>query len=62
MEGGGNVVAGMGYGLPLLKNYVEIFNSTIPEKDGKLPTTKGLLTIQSYYGWGTDVYLKTVGA
>jgi pyruvate dehydrogenase kinase isoform 1 len=59
---GGNVVAGMGYGLPLLKNYVEIFNSTIPEKDGKLPTTKGLLTIQSYYGWGTDVYLKTVGA
>lgn len=56
------MVAGMGYGLPLLKNYVEIFNSTIPEKDGKLPTSKGLLTIQSYYGWGTDVYLKTVGA
>lgn len=59
---GGNVVAGMGYGLPLLKNYVEIFNSTIPENDGKIPLTKGLLTIQSYYGWGTDVYVKTVGA
>lgn len=57
----GNVVAGMGYGLPLLKNYVEIFNDTIPDEDGILPNTKGSLTIQSYYGWGTDVYLKTVG-
>ncbi|ODV78173.1 alpha-ketoacid dehydrogenase kinase [Suhomyces tanzawaensis NRRL Y-17324] len=58
---GGNVVAGMGYGLPLLKNYVEIFNDTIPDENGILPDTKGLLTIQSYYGWGTDIYLKTVG-
>lgn len=55
---GANAVAGMGYGLPLLKNYVEIFNDTIAEPK---PKTKGLLTIQSYYGWGTDVYLKTVG-
>lgn len=42
---GGNVVAGMGYGLPLSKNYVEVFG--------------GLLSVQSYHGWGTDVYLKT---
>lgn len=52
---GGNVVAGMGYGLPLLKNYIEIFN------DSEGSQTRGLLTIQTYYGWGTDVYLKTVG-
>ncbi|KAK6453883.1 two component sensor [Scheffersomyces xylosifermentans] len=57
----GNVVAGMGYGLPLSKNYVEIFNDTIPDEDGIIPTTKGSLTIQSYFGWGTDVYIKTVG-
>lgn len=63
----GNTVAGMGYGLPLLKNYIEIFNDTIveevsehPDKEDVLPT-KGLLSVQSYYGWGTDVYLKTVG-
>lgn len=56
---GGNTVAGMGYGLPLLKNYVEIFNDTINE-DGATKS-KGLLSVQSYYGWGTDVYLKTVG-
>ncbi|KAK6460279.1 two component sensor [Scheffersomyces coipomensis] len=57
---GGNIVAGMGYGLPLSKNYVEIFNDTLPDEDGVI-TTKGSLSIQSYYGWGTDVYLKTVG-
>lgn len=64
---GGNTVAGMGYGLPLLKNYIEIFNDTIadevidhPDKEDVVPT-KGLLSVQSYYGWGTDVYLKTVG-
>lgn len=51
----GNTVAGMGYGLPLLKNYVEIFNETEGSK------IMGLLTMQSYLGWGTDVYLKTVG-
>lgn len=51
----GNTVAGMGYGLPLLKNYVEIFNHTGQSK------VMGLLTMQSYPGWGTDVYLKTVG-
>lgn len=64
---GGNTVAGMGYGLPLLKNYIEIFNDTLdqeiadhPDKEEVIPT-RGLLTVQSYYGWGTDVYLKTVG-
>lgn len=63
----GNTVAGMGYGLPLLKSYIEIFNDTIdqevsehPDEEASLPT-KGLLSVQSYYGWGTDVYLKTVG-
>lgn len=55
---GGNTVAGMGYGLPLLKNYVEIFNDTLDDEE----PAKGLLTVQSYYGWGTDVYLKTVGS
>lgn len=54
----GNTVAGMGYGLPLLKNYVEIFNDTIDLEE----PAKGLLSVQSYYGWGTDVYLKTVGS
>lgn len=53
---GANTVAGMGYGLPLLKNYIEIFNDTT---EGPV---KGLLSVQSYYGWGTDVYLKTVGS
>lgn len=57
---GGNTVAGMGYGLPLLKNYVEIFNDTLKEPDSET-TVKGLLSVQSYYGWGTDVYLKTIG-
>lgn len=55
----GHTVAGMGYGLPLLKNYVEIFNDTLAGEDEPV---KGLLTLQSYYGWGTDVYLKTVGS
>ncbi|KAG7663194.1 uncharacterized protein J8A68_003276 [[Candida] subhashii] len=58
---GANTVAGMGYGLPLSRAYVEIFNDTIPDEDGITPGTKGSLTVQSYYGWGTDVYLKTVG-
>lgn len=64
---GGNTVAGMGYGLPLLKNYIEIFNDTLdqevadhPDREEVVPT-KGLLSVQSYYGLGTDVYLKTVG-
>lgn len=62
-----NTVAGMGYGLPLLKNYIEIFNDTLdqevvdhPDNEEVIPS-RGLLTVQSYYGWGTDVYLKTVG-
>lgn len=64
---GGNTVAGMGYGLPLLKNYVEIFNGGQQEEEREMgaasdPTVYGLLSVQSYYGWGTDLYLKTVGA
>lgn len=52
----GNVVAGMGYGLPLLKSYIEIFNAT----DASIPAgNRGLLTIQTYPGLGTDVYVKT---
>lgn len=41
--GGGNSLAGMGYGLPLSRAYAEFFG--------------GKLQIQSYYGWGTDVYV-----
>ncbi|KAI5963570.1 uncharacterized protein KGF55_002450 [Candida pseudojiufengensis] len=55
--GGGNTVAGMGFGLPLAKQYIEIFNETVNERD----ETKGSLTVQTYPSWGTDVYLKTVG-
>lgn len=47
---GGNAVAGMGYGLPLLKNYIETFN----DKEN----TSGLLSLQTYPGCGTDIYLK----
>ncbi|OBA19267.1 alpha-ketoacid dehydrogenase kinase [Metschnikowia bicuspidata var. bicuspidata NRRL YB-4993] len=57
---GGNTVAGMGYGLPLLKSYIEIFNDTV-SLDTATPAVKGLLSVQTYWGWGTDVYLKTVG-
>lgn len=59
---GGNTVAGMGYGLPLLKAYIELFNDTLghdPEDESS--NIKGLLSVQTYNGWGTDVYLKTVG-
>ncbi|KAM9926361.1 hypothetical protein OXX59_003285 [Metschnikowia pulcherrima] len=57
---GGNTVAGMGYGLPLSKSYIEIFNDTVsPSQD--TPAVKGSLSVQTYWGWGTDVYLKTVG-
>ncbi|KAG7191764.1 uncharacterized protein KQ657_002729 [Scheffersomyces spartinae] len=57
---GANVVAGMGYGLPLLKAYIELFNDTLPDDEGNT-YSKGLLSLQTYYGLGTDVYLKTVG-
>lgn len=40
---GGNSIAGMGYGLPLSRAYAEFFG--------------GKLQVQSYYGWGTDVYI-----
>lgn len=39
----GNSIAGLGYGLPLSRAYAEFFG--------------GKLQIQSYFGWGTDVYL-----
>ncbi|KAH3686739.1 hypothetical protein WICPIJ_002282 [Wickerhamomyces pijperi] len=42
-----DTVAGMGYGLPLTKAYVEQFG--------------GSLDIQSVYGFGTDVYIELVG-
>ncbi|RLV91102.1 Pyruvate dehydrogenase [Spathaspora sp. JA1] len=62
---GANTVAGMGYGLPLSKQYIEIFNETLVPNDDDwevdIPPTKGSLTVQTYNGWGTDVYLKTVG-
>lgn len=63
--GMGNAVAGMGYGLPLLKSYIEIFNDTIPQQldeDFDDKKVKGSLSVQTYHGWGTDVYLKTVGS
>lgn len=62
--GASNTVAGMGYGLPLLKNYIEIFNDTIPKslEDEEGSGVNGLLTVQTYQGWGTDVYIKTVGS
>lgn len=41
--GGASTLAGMGYGLPLSKAYAEFFG--------------GSLRIQSYYGWGIDVYV-----
>lgn len=42
-----NIIAGMGYGLPLSKLYVEMFG--------------GDLDLQTYEGWGTDVYIKLKG-
>lgn len=39
----GSTIAGLGYGLPLSRSYAEFFG--------------GKLQVQSYYGWGTDVYL-----
>lgn len=44
---GGSTLAGLGYGLPLSKAYAEHFG--------------GGITIQSLYGWGTDVYLTLKG-
>lgn len=53
--GGGHSVAGMGFGLPMAKQYIEVFNEAVGD------STKGLLTVQTYPRWGTDVYVKTVG-
>ncbi|KAF8447059.1 branched-chain alpha-ketoacid dehydrogenase [Terfezia claveryi] len=41
--GGGSSIAGLGYGLPLSRAYAEYFGGT--------------LSVQSCFGWGTDVYL-----
>lgn len=57
----GNTVAGMGYGLPLLKSYIEIFNDSF-DNESRAVKMKGLLAIQTYPGWGTDIYLKIVGS
>ncbi|SCU78352.1 LAFA_0A06194g1_1 [Lachancea sp. 'fantastica'] len=40
-------VSGMGFGLPMCKAYMEMFN--------------GSLDIQSLWGWGTDVYVRLRG-
>ncbi|CEP63469.1 protein kinase PKP1 LALA0_S08e03180g [Lachancea lanzarotensis] len=40
-------VSGMGFGLPMCKAYMEMFN--------------GSLDIQSLWGWGTDVYVRLKG-
>lgn len=40
-------VAGMGFGLPMCKAYLELFDGT--------------LDIQSLWGWGTDVYIRLHG-
>ncbi|ODV92643.1 hypothetical protein CANCADRAFT_56259 [Tortispora caseinolytica NRRL Y-17796] len=42
--GGGSTIAGMGYGLPLSRAYVEFVGGTF--------------SLRTYYGWGTDVYIK----
>ncbi|KAL6940593.1 hypothetical protein ACO0QE_004502 [Hanseniaspora vineae] len=39
-----NTVSGMGFGLPLCKAYLDIYD--------------GVLDVQSLYGYGTDVYIK----
>lgn len=52
LAGDDNLVAGMGYGLPLSRNYVEVFNNPDDE------AINGSLTLQTYPGWGTDAYLK----
>lgn len=52
LAGDDNLVAGMGYGLPLSRNYVEVFNN-----DGD-DHINGSLSLQTYPGWGTDAYLK----
>ncbi|KAI0453632.1 branched-chain alpha-ketoacid dehydrogenase [Xylaria acuta] len=44
---GGSSIAGLGYGLPLSRAYAEYFG--------------GGITVQSLYGWGTDVYLRLKG-
>ena len=45
--GGGSSIAGLGYGLPLSRAYAEYFG--------------GSLSLQSCFGWGTDVYLMLKG-
>ncbi|KAG6077532.1 hypothetical protein E4U31_006915 [Claviceps sp. LM219 group G6] len=44
---GGSSIAGLGYGLPLSRAYAEYFG--------------GGISVQSLYGWGTDVYLRLKG-
>lgn len=42
-----NNVSGMGFGLPMCKAYIDMFD--------------GGLDVQSLLGWGTDVYIKLKG-
>ena len=44
---GNSSIAGLGYGLPLSRAYAEYFG--------------GGISVQSLYGWGTDVYLRLKG-
>lgn len=44
---GASSIAGLGYGLPLSRAYAEYFG--------------GGISVQSLYGWGTDVYLRLNG-
>ncbi|KAI0198923.1 branched-chain alpha-ketoacid dehydrogenase [Astrocystis sublimbata] len=45
--GHNNPIAGLGYGLPLSRSYAEYFG--------------GGISVQSLFGWGTDVYLRLKG-
>ncbi|RDW80356.1 hypothetical protein BP5796_05054 [Coleophoma crateriformis] len=45
--GEGSSIAGLGYGLPLSRAYAEYFG--------------GGISVQSLYGWGSDVYLRLKG-
>lgn len=47
VPGSANSLAGLGYGLPLGRAYAEHFG--------------GRLSVQSLWGWGTDVYLRVEG-
>ncbi|KAI5951036.1 NRP1 [Candida jiufengensis] len=47
--GGGNSVAGMGFGLPLAKQYIEVFNDTVDKDDGTKGSIIGLQEMSDYF-------------